>query len=391
MFDLHKIRPVWLEVDLDAIRHNVKEIRRITKKDALLTAIVKSDGYGHGAITVSKVMLESGVDRLGVAFIDEAIELRNAGITAPILITGYTEHDRAEEVVKYNLDVSVYTLDAAAALSDAAAKHGAKINVHIKVDTGMGRIGLLPTEESIDIVSEIFKLPHLIFDGLFTHYATADFADKTYTWEQYRRFNYFVDELKARGLVPNLYHCANSSTIMDLPEMHLDMVRAGIILYGLWASPEVDMTKMVLKPALSLKARISYVKWLEHGESISYCRNYYTEGRRKIATLPIGFADGFNRLLSGKADVLLNGRRVPQVGNICMDQCMIDVTDINDVKIGDEVVLFGSGLPIEEMAEIRGTVTYEIISNLSRRIPKVYFENGKIVKIVDYLKYTENS
>lgn len=396
MQPLSHTRPLWIEVNLDALAHNIAEVRRVTGDDVLVTAVVKANAYGHGAIQVAPVFLANGADRLAVATLEEAIELRLAGIQVPILILGPSEPSRAQALVKWELDQTVFSLEAAEALSQAAQDQGSVARVHIAVDTGMGRIGFLPTEESLDEIEALLKLPGIQFEGLFSHFSTADEADKTYSQEQIRRYKFFQEGLAARGLVPHVAHMANSAAITDLPEIHMDMVRAGIILYGLYPSHEVEEAKLDLQPTLALKCRITHLKTLADGEYIGYGRKYQTKGPRRIATCPMGYADGYTRLLSNKAEVLVHGHRAPVVGNICMDQCMIDVTDLpDDLAVGDEVVLIGQQdeetISPEELANILGTISYEIICMLSRRIPRTYFKDGALVGNCNYLYDTNEN
>ncbi|MFP5528565.1 alanine racemase [Peptococcus simiae] len=393
---LSHTRPLWVEVDLDAIAHNIAEVRRLVGDDVLVTAVVKANAYGHGAVHTAPVFLANGADRLAVATIEEAIEIRKAGVTAPILILGATERSRARALVKWQLDQTIFTRASAEALSEAAQDLGSPARIHIAVDTGMGRIGFLPTEESLDEIEEILQLPGLQFEGLFSHFSTADEADKTYSREQIRRYKFIQEGLAARGLVPHVAHMANSAAITDLPEIHMDMVRAGIILYGLYPSHEVDEAKLDLQPTMSLKCRITNLKTLQDGEYIGYGRKYQTKGPRRIATCPMGYADGYTRLLSNKAEVLIHGHRAPVVGNICMDQCMIDVTDIpENLAIGDEVVLIGQQgeetISPEELANILGTISYEIFCMLSRRIPRTYFRDKHFVANCNYLYDTDET
>jgi alanine racemase len=379
------IRPVWLEVNLDNLAHNIRQIKENVRPPASLMGIVKADGYGHGALEVSRVLIEEGVQRLGVAVLDEAIELRQAGIDVPILVLGYTPAELFDKVLEYNITPTLYNYEDALKLSELASKKGDRAKVHLKLDTGMGRIGMLPGEDSIDTVSNIYKLQGIIIEGIFTHFSVADERDKTYTREQYKKFIGFTDALKAKGIDIPLRHAGNSAASIDLPDMHLDMVRPGIILYGLYPSDEVDKGKLSLKPLASLKAAISHVKTVPTGTSVGYGRKYISTSESVIATLPLGYADGYTRLLSGKADVLVHGTRVPLAGNICMDQCMIDVTGIDGVKVGDEAVLMGQqgeqSITAEELGGLLGTINYEIVCMIGKRVPRVYIKDGKIQKI----------
>ncbi|HEY8363003.1 MAG TPA: alanine racemase [Tissierellaceae bacterium] len=385
---LDEIRPAWAEINLDNLAHNIREVRRLTRKDAMVTAVIKANGYGHGAPEIAKTFLENGADRLAVAVLSEAIELRKSGITAPILILGYTPPTLFDKVVEYDIIQTIYNYNDAKALSEVAGKLNKKATIHIKIDSGMGRIGFLPNDDSVEEIIKISKLPNIYVEGMFTHFAKADYKDKSYTKTQFERFSWVAKKLEERGLNIPIKHVSNSAAIIDMPELNLDMVRAGIIIYGLKPSDEVQLDKIDLKPAMALKARISHVKTVPKGTGISYGQIFVTERESKIATIPIGYADGFCRLLTGKAEVSVKGKRAKIVGKICMDQCMIDVTDIEDVKVGDEVVIFGyeEGHPhVDELAEKLGTINYEVVCMVSRRVPRVYISNGKIVKVVDYV------
>lgn len=389
MYDLKKIRGAWAEIDLDALAHNIREVRRLSQDNALVTAVIKADGYGHGARKIAQTLLENGADRLAVAVLDEGIELRQAGFEVPILILGYTEPERAEEVVRYGLDQAVYSWKLAETLSKEAVRQNKRAKIHIKIDTGMGRIGFQPNYESVDLIKKIGELPNIILEGIFTHFAVADTINKDYTKGQYEKFNWIISELKNENVEFNVRHCGNSATIIDLPDMHMDMVRAGIMLYGLAPSSEVMMNRLDLRQVMSLKVRITHVKEIEAGQSVSYGRKFIASKRTKIASLPIGYADGYTRMLSGKAEALVKGKRVPVVGRICMDQCMIDVTGIDDVEAGDEVVLFGKQgdqmIHIDELAEKLGTINYEIVCMINKRVPRVYIKDGKIVDVLNYI------
>ncbi len=390
MYELRKMRGAWAEIDLDKLAHNIREVRRLTAQGACVTAVIKADGYGHGATKIAGTLLDNGADRLAVAVLDEAIELRQAGFTdVPILVMGYTDPERADEVIIYDLEQSAYSLELAEALSNSAAEQNKTARLHIKIDTGMGRIGLQPTHESVELIKRISRLPMLSIEGLFTHFAAADEVDKSYTRQQFERFGWLCAELEREGIEIKIKHCGNSATIIDLPDFHMNMVRAGIMLYGLAPSGEVQLNKLELKQVMSLKVRVSHVKEIQAGQSVSYGRKFIAQEVRKIASLPIGYADGYTRMLSGKAEALVKGKRVPIVGRVCMDQCMIDVTGIEDVTVGDEVVLFGEQegemIHIDELAEKLGTINYEIACMISKRVPRVYIKSGKIVDKMNYL------
>lgn len=364
-------RAVWAQIDLSAVEHNIKQIRGKIKKGTKLCAIIKADAYGHGAIAVAKTAVQAGAEYLAVAILNEALELRNAGFKEPILILGYTPPDQAEFVVDRGISQTVFSFEAAKILSEAAVRQNKTIKVHLKIDTGMSRIGILP-EEAGRLSRRISALPHVEIEGIFSHFATSDCKDKAFAHHQLERFNAALKHVEAEGITIPLKHMANSAAILDMPEAHFDMVRAGVILYGLWPSEEVDKS-VQLRPALQLKAKIAYVKKVVSGQPISYGCLFVTARESIIATLPIGYADGYTRLLTGKAQVMVRGKRVPVVGKICMDQCMLDVTDVDGVKAGDEVILFGNEeIPVDEIAGLLGTINYEIICMVGNRIPRVY-------------------
>lgn len=383
------LRPVYAEIDLAAIAYNMKNIKNLAK-DKEVIAVVKADCYGHGALDVVPTLLENGASRLAVAVLTEGIELRNDNINAPIMILGYTPSYLNEELIKYDLEQTVYDLDYAKELSKAALSLNKKAKVHIAIDTGMGRIGFLPTEKAIDDICKICSLEGLEVIGIFTHFSTSDEKDKEYTNEQFEKFTDLLKKLSNLNIEIPIKHVSNSGAIMDMPETYLDAVRAGIILYGYYPSNEVKKENLSLKPALTLKATITRVQEMDAGMSISYGRTFKTKRRSLIATIPIGYADGYSRLLAKNAKVIINGQFAPIVGRICMDQCMIDITDINsDIKVGDEVIILGEqdGLRFnaDNFAEIMGTINYEILCMLKYRIPRVYVKNGKIFNVRNYL------
>jgi alanine racemase len=379
---------IWAEIDLKAVSQNVRELRRITSPGSRLMAVVKANGYGHGAVEVSLAALENGADCIGVARMNEGLHLRRAGITAPILIMGFTPPEHSEEIVANRLTQTVYTFEAAESLSDAAARLQTRTKVHIKVDTGMGRLGLLLDSPRISllgkhlpgnaqrVIDSIFRLPRLEVEGIFTHFATADSRDKTYTLQQLERFMEFLDKLKVHGLEFPIRHAANSAALIDLPETHLDMVRPGISLYGFYPSAEVNRQRVFLTPAMMLKTRVIHLKMVPAGFHVSYGLTYQTENPTVIATIAAGYADGLNRLLSSRGQMLVRGSRARIVGRICMDLTLLDVGHIPEVSIGDEVVIFGSQgqecIPVEEMAEALNTIHYEIVTSLSSRVERVY-------------------
>lgn len=382
------MRPVWAEIDLDALEYNVKNIKKLIK-DKDMIAVVKADAYGHGALDIIPTLIKSGVNRLAVAVITEAIEFRKNNINMPIMILGNTDVECLEELINYDIEQTVFSYEYAKELSKVAEKLGKIAKIHIALDTGMGRIGFLQNNQSINEVLKICKLRNVDVIGIFTHFSTADEKDKEYSIYQFEQFKYFVNELEKRGVKIPIKHCSNSGAIMDLPETYLDSVRAGIILYGYYPSNEVKKEVLNLKPVLSLKAKISNVKELDKDMYVSYGRTYKTVNKTKIATIPIGYADGYSRLLSGKGKVIVNGKLASVVGRVCMDQCMIDVTECGDVKVSDEVILLGSfeenKFDADNFAEIIGTINYEILCMIKERVPRVYVKNHEIVNVRNYI------
>lgn len=376
-------------VDLDAIASNIKNIRAKVDKNSGIIGIIKADAYGHGSVETAKVLLDNGADWLAVAVVDEGLNLRKNGITAPILLLGYTPELRLNDVINNGFIQTVYSYDTAKKLSDAASALGKKAVIHIKIDTGMGRIGYRVNEESADEIVKISKLPNIDVNGMFTHFSTADEADKAYTLEQYNKFVKMNDMLEERGLHIPVKHAANSAAIMDFDNMMFNMVRPGIILYGAYPSDEVKKENLSLSPAMSIKTHVSYVKDVNEGDSISYGRKYTAPSKRRIATIPVGYADGFIRAYSNGGKVLVRGKYAPIVGRICMDQFMVDVTDIDGVEVNDEVVLMGKQgdkeITADFIASVLDTINYEVFCTLSKRVPRQYIQNGKIVKTIKYV------
>jgi alanine racemase len=368
------IRPVWAEVDLEAIRHNLSEVRRLVGPAVEIMAVVKAEGYGHGAVETAKTVINAGAGWLGVSLPEEGIALRKTGLDLPILVFGPLQVDQAGIIVKNNLTASVCLLEAAEALSREAKESGKVAQVHVKVDTGMGRVGI-GAESAIPFLQELAGLPGIKVTGIFSHLATADEKNKEYALLQIEKFTRLIQELKKRGLLPEKVHLANSAGVIDLPSSYFNMVRPGIMLYGLYPSEEVNRNQVHLKPALSLKARVTFVKKVGPGTGVSYGQKYHTTRETTIATIPIGYADGWSRTLSHKAAVLIAGKRFPVAGMICMDQCMIDVGD-EPVRVGDEVVLLGTQgqerIAAEMVAKQLGTINYEVTCMISDRVPRIY-------------------
>lgn len=376
-------------IDLDAIAYNMTNIKSKVGKETGIIGIIKADAYGHGSVEISKVILENGADWLAVAVVDEGINLRKNGIAAPILLLGYTPELRLEDVVNNGFIQTVYTYETAKKLSDVAVRLGKTAVIHIKIDTGMGRIGYQVNEASADEIVKISELPNIEVNGMFTHFSTADEKDKNYTLNQYKKFVQMDALLRERGLEIPIKHAANSAAIMDFDNMMFNMVRPGIILYGAYPSEEVDKDNLSIKPAMSVKTHVSYVKEVNEGDYISYGRKYQAVGKRIIATIPVGYADGFIRAYSNGGKVLIKGEYAPIVGRICMDQFMVDVTDIKDVQINDEVVLIGKQgnkeITVDFIASILDTINYEVFCTLSKRVPRQYIQNGKVIKTVKYV------
>ena len=382
------IRPVWAEVNLDNIINNINEIKKNINGEEII-AVVKANAYGHGAVDVAPVLIENGADRLAVAMLSEALELREAGIKVPILILGYTDVAFSEMLINNDIEQTVYSLDYAKELSKKAEALGKVAKIHIAVDTGMGRIGFLPNEKSVEEVVEISKLSNLRITGIFTHFSNADEQDKSYAHNQIEKFNSFINEIEKREVNLGVKHISNSASIIDIEDAHYNAIRPGIILYGYYPSDYINKDKLKLMPALSLKCQVIHVKELPKGEYIGYGRKFRTERDSVIATLPIGYADGYIRGLYEKAHVIINGKLAPVVGKICMDQCMIDVTDVGPVKVGDEVVLLGEDNGVknnaDDIAKMLDTINYEILCMIGRRVPRIYIKDGKMVNVRNYL------
>ncbi len=367
-------RWVWAEIDLGAIAHNFREIRKCIHGGAKLCAVVKANGYGHGAIAVAHKAVEAGADYLAVATLPEALELRRAGFMTPILILGLVPPEGAAEIVANDITQAVCTPELAEALSDEAVRRNKTAKVHLKVDTGMGRIGVRP-EEAGSFARLLRELPNLEVEGVFSHFALADSRDKSYVRKQLDAFETALRNIKEAGIHPSIRHIAESAAILEIPEAHYDMVRAGIIEYGLWPSDEVTHP-IELRQAMRLCARIAYIKTIQPGESVSYGRDFIARRVTRIATLPLGYADGYIRAYgSGNAFVEIRGKRAPLAGRVCMDQVMVDVTDLPEAREGDEVTLFGSPtLTADEAAKWLHTINYEITCMVSGRVPRKYIE-----------------
>lgn len=364
----------YVHIDLSAVAHNVSALKQYVGPDVELVAVVKANAYGHGAVEVAQVALEFGATRLAVARVAEGVQLRQAGISAPILIMGYFLPFEAEDLVAHNLTPTINSIETARVLADKVRYFQQTVNVHVKVDTGMGRFGLLP-DEVVAFLAELHTFSALELEGLWSHFATADTRDKTYVRQQFAIFMQVVQAVEDAGFTIPIRYIANSGVLFDLPEMHLDAVRPGILLYGLRPSDEVELG-IPLRPALSLKSHVGRVRTLPAGSSVSYGRTYVTDKPTPVALVPIGYGDGYHRLISNRGTVLIRGRRAPIVGRVCMDNIVVDVTGITGVQEGDEVVLLGKQgeqcITAEEIAVWAETINYEVTTGLLPRLPRIY-------------------
>lgn len=370
----------WAEIDTDALLHNFNIIKSETR-GAKLMAVVKADAYGHSARYIAPLLEENGASAFAVSNIEEAITLRGCGITRPILILGYTPVSMASQLYTNDITQCVFSPEYAKMLSSEAVTLGIKIKIHIKLDTGMSRIGFDCRDSSLSGIDEAIaaaRLDGFIFDGIFTHFAVSDRNEKEedgFTDEQYSRFISGVERFKQAGLKPNYCHCCNSAALCLDSDKHLDMCRPGIILYGLTPSSTMNLKEDFI-PVMTVKSVVSMVKEIKEGDTVNYGRTFKADRKMKIATVTAGYADGYPRLLSNKGYVIINGKRAKIIGRICMDQMSVDVTDIDNVKQGDEVILFGKELPVEELADLCDTINYEIICGISPRVPRIIMKNG---------------
>ena len=393
------MKRTWAEISLDNIEHNFKVIKN-SVNNSMICCVIKADGYGHGAVQIAKLYEKLGADWFSVSNIEEALELRCNGITKPILILGYTPCSCANLLAKNNISQACYSYDYATMLSKYAVEKDVTVNIHLKLDTGMSRIGLMCQEfdrdnNSIAIAEKICTLPNLSPQGVFTHFAVSDEGNhgKDFTKKQFNSFIHTVNELEKRGITFEIKHCANSGAIIDYPETHLDMVRAGIILYGLSPSDKVN-NKINLKPAMTLKSVVSMVKTISKGTTVSYGRTYTAENDVKIATVPIGYADGFIRSIAKDGYVCIKGKKAKILGRICMDQLLVDATNIEDLEIGEQVILFGDNLvdnknsnipTADDIAKWTSSINYDIVCMVSKRVPRKYIKNNIEINVVDHL------
>lgn len=389
------LKRTWAEVNLNAICDNFMAIKRQVKKGTKILCVLKADAYGHGATALAEQYEKMGADWFAVSNLEEALQLRNSMITKPILILGYTPANMARVLSTFNISQAVFTKSYAEELSEAALEANCKVNAHVKLDTGMSRIGFIFHDKKRDLgslldIKEISALKGIKLEGIFTHFAKSDEGGEgiVFTKHQYENFCFAVRYLKENGIDIPLKHCSNSAAILNYKEMNMDMVRAGLILYGFYPS-DYNLSDLNLKPAIQLKTVISQLKTIEKNTAVSYGGKFITKRKTKIATVPIGYADGYLRVLSGKAYMLINGQKAKVVGRICMDQLMLDVTDVDNININDEVVVFGKSkdaeITLDELSAMMGTINYEFLCLLSKRIPRIYLKDNKTVSQLNYL------
>ena len=369
-------RRTWADIDLDAVRDNYTYIRSRLAPGCRLMAVVKADAYGHCVQRVAQVYNEMGAEWFAVSNLEEALQLRQMGLSQRILILSYTPPKAAALLAEQNITTAVVSREHAEALNEAAAAAGVQLTVHLKVDTGMTRVGLRSDED----ILAVCRLPHLTAEGIFTHFATADTEDEAFVHTQFDAFMAHIATAEQAGITFSLRHCCNSAATLRYPEMHLDMVRPGIILYGCMPDGSAEPH---LRPVMSLKTAVSQVKSIGAGETVSYGRTFTAPDTMRVATVPIGYADGYSRLFSNRAPMLVNGKRAPIVGNVCMDQTVLDITDIEDIAAGTTVTVFGKGLPVEELAALAGTISYELLCLVGKRVPRVFWQKGEIVGAYD--------
>ena len=380
---------VYAEVNLDAILYNMEQMRKLLKEDTKIMGVIKTDGYGHGAVPIGRELEQLDYTwGYATATVEEAEILRRNGMEKPILVLGATFPEQYEAMADLGIRVNLYSIRQAEQMEAAAAKMNKKIMVHAKIDTGLSRLGFQVTEEAADEIARISRMPHIIVEGIFTHFAKSDAKDKTMANQQMEAFAKMKKMLEERNVEIPMIHCSNSAAIIDMPEANMSVVRAGISLYGMWPSDEVKKENIDLQPVMSLKSCIVFLKELEKGRTISYGATYETTRKQRIATVPVGYGDGYPRSLSNKGYVLIHGKKAPICGRICMDQFMVDVTDIPEAQEGDLVTLVGKDhgaeITMEEIGDLSGRFNYEFACDLGKRIPRVYIKNGEVVETKDY-------
>ena len=387
---MKKYSRVCARIDLDAVEYNLDMMRQNIKEETKMIGVIKTDGYGHGAVQIARYVMEEKdyIWGYAVATLDEAVLLKKNQVKKPVLVLGCIFPDQRDIMIEQEVRMTCYTLEMAEDISKRAQKLNQKAYIHIKLDTGMSRLGFQITEESVEEICRIASLPNLVLEGMYSHFATADETDKTFTKKQLERYLWMKEKLEERKVTFPYYHCSNSAGIIDVKEANMDLVRAGISTYGLYPSNEVEKKNVPLKPALQLISHVAHVKWVESGTPVSYGCTYVTKRRTRIATIPVGYGDGYPRSLSNKGYVLIRGKKAPILGRVCMDQFMVDVTDIDAVTFQDRVILVGTDggedLPVEVLSDLSGRFNYEFVCDLGKRIPREFIRSGKVVEQMDY-------
>ena len=383
---------ICARIDLDAIEYNLEMMRRRVPSDTKMIGVIKMDGYGHGAAQIARSVMEEKdyVWGYAAATPDEAALLRKKGIQKPILVLGCAFPEQRDEMIRKDIRMTCYTWEMAQDISERAQRLGKNAVIHIKLDTGMSRLGFLISEESADTIARITELPGIEAEGIFTHFSKADETDKTFTKNQIEKYLWMKTQLESRGIRFPFWHCSNSAGIIDMPEAAMDLVRAGISMYGMYPSGEVKKELVPLKPAMELISHAAHVKWVEPGTYVSYGGTYVTDRRTRIVTVPVGYGDGYPRSLSNKGYVLIHGKKAPILGRVCMDQLMVDATDIEDVQFGDRITLAGEEdgvrVSIDELADLSGRFNYEFVCNIGKRVPREYVRNGRVIEQMDYFE-----
>lgn len=387
---MKKYSRVCARIDLDAVEYNLDMMKQNIKEETKMIGVIKTDGYGHGAVQIARYVMEEKdyIWGYAVATLDEAVLLKKNQVKKPVLVLGCIFPDQRDIMIEQEVRMTCYTLEMAEDISKRAQKLNQKAYIHIKLDTGMSRLGFQITEESVEEICRIASLSNLVLEGMYSHFATADETDKTFTKKQLERYLWMKEKLEERKVTFPYYHCSNSAGIIDVKEANMDLVRAGISTYGLYPSNEVEKKNVPLKPALQLISHVAHVKWVESGTPVSYGCTYVTKRRTRIATIPVGYGDGYPRSLSNKGYVLIRGKKAPILGRVCMDQFMVDVTDIDAVTFQDRVTLVGTDggedLPVEVLSDLSGRFNYEFVCDLGKRIPREFIRNGKVVEQMDY-------
>lgn len=387
---MKKYSRVCARIDLDAVEYNLDMMKQNIKEETKMIGVIKTDGYGHGAVQIARYVMEEKdyIWGYAVATLDEAVLLKKNQVKKPVLVLGCIFPDQRDIMIEQEVRMTCYTLEMAEDISKRAQKLNQKAYIHIKLDTGMSRLGFQITEESVEEICRIASLPNLVLEGMYSHFATADETDKTFTKKQLERYLWMKEKLEERKVTFPYYHCSNSAGIIDVKEANMDLVRAGISTYGLYPSNEVEKKNVPLKPALQLISHVAHVKWVESGTPVSYGCTYVTKRRTRIATIPVGYGDGYPRSLSNKGYVLIRGKKAPILGRVCMDQFMVDATDIDAVTFQDGVTLVGTDggedLPVEVLSDLSGRFNYEFVCDLGKRIPREFIRNGKVVEQMDY-------